>query len=251
MRITLIGYGKMGKAIEKIAIERGHEVVLKIDLTNPEDFSKEKISNCDVAIEFSNPHAVLSNIEKCLAYNIPMVVGTTAWLHEKEDIKNKVLLNNSSFVWASNFSLGANLFFKLNQQLADIMNEYVNERQYNVQVEEIHHTQKLDAPSGTALTIANDIVEKLSSKVGINALGVKDSSILNQHEAFTESINVNALRIDDVPGTHTINYYSNEDSISITHTAHNRNGFALGAVIAAERIIKTKGFYEFRELLFT
>jgi 4-hydroxy-tetrahydrodipicolinate reductase len=251
MRIALIGYGKMGKAIEKIAIERGHTIVLKIDLSNLADFNQTNIDDCDVAIEFSNPEAVLKNIEKCLSFSLPMVVGTTAWLESKERIKNIVLEKQLSFVWASNFSLGANLFFKLNQQLALLMNKYVNHEQYNVQVEEIHHTQKLDAPSGTALTLAQDLISNLDHKSNISNRGVSPNSFLNVAASYSASLEVNALRIDDVPGTHTINYFSDEDSISITHTAHNRNGFALGAVMAAEMIVARKGFYEFRELLFS
>ena len=251
MRIALIGYGKMGKAIEKIAIERGHTIVLKIDLSNLADFNQANMNGCDVAIEFSNPEAVLKNIEKCLSFSLPMVVGTTAWLESKERIKNIVLEKQLSFVWASNFSLGANLFFKLNQQLALLMNKYVNHEQYNVQVEEIHHTQKLDAPSGTALTLAQDLISNLDHKSNVSNRGVSKNSFLNEAASFSASLEVNALRIDDVPGTHSINYFSDEDSISITHTAHNRNGFALGAVMAAEMIVAKKGFYEFRELLFS
>ena len=250
MKIALIGYGKMGKAIEKIAMERGHEIKLKIDLSNQADFNLENMKACDVAIEFSNPEAVLNNIEKCLSFGVSMVVGTTAWLDEKERIKTTVIENDLSFVWASNFSLGANLFFKLNQQLASLMNTFVNPQQYNVQVEEIHHTQKLDAPSGTALTLAHDMLNILERKSDVNKMGVSTDSIIGNKRSFDVKIDVNALRIDEVPGTHTINYYSKEDSIGITHTAHNRNGFALGAVIAAEKIITKKGFYEFRELLF-
>ena len=250
MKIALIGYGKMGKTIERIAMERGHEIALKIDLNSLDLFTQENLATCDVAIEFSNPEAVLGNVKKCLSFQVPMVVGTTAWLNSKSEIQAYVQAHQLSFVWASNFSLGANLFFKLNQQLAELMNEHVHPQQYNVCVEEIHHTQKLDAPSGTALTLANDMLQLLNNKSKLNQVGVLRESCLNATEEFSDAITVSALRMDEVPGTHTIQYNSNEDSICITHIAHNRNGFALGAVIAAEKITQTKGFYEFRELLF-
>ena len=223
---------------------------MRIDLNSLHEFTIENLKKCDVAIEFSNPDSVLQNIYTCLNAKIPMVVGTTAWLQKKDNIKDIVTSNNLSFVWASNFSLGANLFFKLNKQLSLLMNQYVNPAQYNVQLEEIHHPQKLDAPSGTALTLCNDALKNLEKKVAINNLGISKISIIDKNQTgFSNAIDVNALRIDDVPGTHTINYFSNEDSIAITHTAHNRIGFALGAVIAAEKIVATQGFFEFRELL--
>ena len=253
MKIALIGYGKMGKAIENVAIERGHTIVLKIDLENIHQLTIENLKKCDVAIEFSNPTSVLKNIYTCLDAEIPTVVGTTAWLDNIVEVKEIVGKKNLSFVWASNFSLGANLFFKLNKELASLMNNYVNPNQYNVVVEEIHHAQKLDAPSGTAITLSNDILENSTNKKEIKPLGIGKNSIIDStpKSTFDENIMVNALRIDNVPGTHIINYFSDEDSIAIKHTAHNRNGFALGAVIAAEKITNTKGFFEFRDLLFS
>jgi 4-hydroxy-tetrahydrodipicolinate reductase len=253
MKIALIGYGKMGKAIEKIALERGHTVQLKINHQNTDELTLENLLKCDVAIEFSNPHSVLKNLFTCLNAKIPLVVGTTAWLNNLTEIKNTVDTNNLSFVWASNFSLGANLFFKLNNELATLMNQYVNPHQYNVQVEEIHHPQKLDAPSGTALTLCHDILKNIENKQQVNQNGITTSSIIDNAtpKIFNNDIEVNSLRVDDVPGTHTINYFSYQDSIAIKHTAHNRSGFALGAIIAAEKIISTKGFFEFRELLFS
>ena len=252
MKIAIIGFGKMGKAIESIALKRGHQIILKIDHQNLEELSIEKLQECEVAIEFTNPDSVYNNIKTCLKAQIPIVVGTTAWLDNLNEIKNEVLSNNLSFVWASNFSLGANLFFKLNNQLAELMNNFVNDSQYDVQIEEIHHTQKIDAPSGTAITIANDILYKLKNKTAINTLGINQKSILNElvTKSFNDKIDINALRLDDVPGTHLVTYFSKEDTINIEHKAINRDGFALGAIIAAEKIINTKGFYEFRELLF-
>lgn len=252
MKIALIGYGKMGKAIESIALERGHTIVLKISSENLDELNIENLKQCDVAIEFSNPQSVLGNIRLCLQAKVALVVGTTAWLSSIHEIKNEVIKNDLSFVWASNFSLGANLFFKLNSELSLLMNPYVNKVQYNVQIEEIHHKQKLDAPSGTAITLANDILKNIDSKNSIETLGIRTESIIEnkEFENFSDTIHVNALREDNVPGTHIINYFSEEDSISIQHKAYNRKGFALGAVIAAEKICKLKGFYEFREILF-
>ncbi|WP_075343095.1 4-hydroxy-tetrahydrodipicolinate reductase [Tenacibaculum agarivorans] len=230
MKIALLGYGRMGKEIEKIALERGHEVVIKDDGTKNYD-----ITNADIAIDFSIPTAAFSNISNCLQNNIPVVSGTTGWLEKYEEAVNLCETNNGGFIYASNFSLGVNIFFELNQQLAKMMNSL---DQYKVSIEEIHHTKKLDAPSGTAITLAEGIIEN-SDKTAWEL----DNKTSDDH------IPITAVRTPEVPGTHTINYDSVVDSIEIKHTAHNRKGFALGAVIAAEWLKDKKGVFTMKDVL--
>jgi 4-hydroxy-tetrahydrodipicolinate reductase len=231
MKIALLGYGKMGKVIEKIAIDRGHEVVLKIDkgLT---DFD---LRIADVAIDFSVPTAAVDNISMALNQNVPVISGTTGWLDSFEEIKILCKKTNGAFIYASNFSLGVNLFFELNRVLATLITPFED---YSVQIEETHHTQKQDAPSGTAITLAEGIVKE-SSFEGWTL----------SPETAPNKIEIKAKRIEHVPGTHKINYSSDNDSIEITHTAHNRHGFGLGAVVAAEWIIGKKGIFTMKDIL--
>ena len=233
MKIALVGYGKMGKIIGEIAEKRGHEIVAKLNETP----TSENLNNPDVVIEFSNPEACFQNIKACLELGIPVVCGTTGWLEKKSEIEEIALKNNTAFLYGSNFSLGVNLFFALNEKLATLMNNFP---EFNVQLEEIHHTQKLDAPSGTAISLAEGIIK-------------------NDHrfdawklEETTENqLGIFAIREDEVPGTHRVSYKSEVDEIEIKHTAFNRNGFALGAVIAAEWIKGKSGNFSMKNVLFS
>ncbi|MEO1010320.1 MAG: 4-hydroxy-tetrahydrodipicolinate reductase [Bacteroidota bacterium] len=230
MKIALFGYGKMGKMIERIALERGHVIVAKIDVgTEKIDFSE-----MDVAIDFSMPAAAFTNISSCLIQGVPIVSGTTGWLNDYEKAVALCRQKKGAFIYASNFSLGVNLFFQLNQHLAQLMK---NVEGYALGLEEIHHTQKLDAPSGTAITLAEGI---------IGQSGYLDWK-LDGHGEHT--IPITSKRIDDTPGTHTIAYNSRVDQIQIKHTAHNREGFALGAVIAAEWIFGKTGVFSMKDVL--
>lgn len=230
MKIALLGYGRMGKAIEKIALERGHQVVAKIDKDNPLD----PLNDADVAINFSIPTAALANITNALNSGIPIVCGTTGWLEHKKEVDALCNKLEGAFLYASNFSLGVNLFFELNKKLAGYMKPFP---EYKVEIEEIHHTQKLDSPSGTAITLAEGVLENskhtewhLDGETG-------------------EGIPIKALREDEVPGTHTVGYHSEVDSIEIIHTAHSRTGFALGAVVAAEWIVGKRGVFGMKDVL--
>ena len=230
MKIALLGYGKMGKAIEAIAIERDHEIVLKISSAS-ENYT---LQNCDVAIDFSLPSSAVANISKCLESGVPIISGTTGWLDDYDNVISLCNSKNGTFLYASNFSLGVNIFFELNKTLAKLMAKLP---QYKVDVEEIHHTQKLDAPSGTAITLAKDIIEATNYENW-----TLDTPKPNE-------IGITAKRIENVPGTHDINYKSEVDSIQIKHTAHSRKGFALGAVIAAEFIHDKKGVFTMKDVL--
>lgn len=237
MKIALLGYGKMGQIIERFAAERGHEIVLKIGLDNISDLTTENLKKADTAIDFSAPDAVIGNIYECFEAGIPVVVGTTGWYGKLQEVKNDCLNGNNSLLYGSNFSIGVNLFFHLNKVLAKLMNKYPA---YEVQVEEIHHTQKLDAPSGTAMTIAEGIIEELDRKSEwVNeVVGTPIPDVVKADQLLIES-----HRIENVPGTHTVVYSSEVDEIEIKHTAHSRAGFALGAVIAAEWLRNKNGFY--------
>lgn len=235
MKIALIGYGKMGKEIEQIALSRGHEVVLKISVDNLLDFTNENLRKADVAIEFTAPNAAVQNMYKCFEAGMPVVVGTTGWNKHLDEVKNKCYQHNAALLYASNFSVGVNLFFALNKRLAELMAPY---SQYDVTIEEIHHTQKLDAPSGTAISLANDIIAIHPTK--------KQSSLEKNDK---ENLFINAKRINNVPGTHIIKYSSEIDDIEIIHTAHNRKGFATGAVIAAEWLLGKKGVFTMNDVL--
>lgn len=235
MNIALLGYGKMGKEIEAIALQRKHNIVLKIDETNSFTIKNEQLQQADVAIEFSTPHTVISNIKKCFEAQVPVVVGTTGWYKHFEDIKNECSQKNGTLFHSTNFSLGVNLFMKVNSYLAEMMNKY---NDYEVSMDEIHHIHKLDKPSGTAITLANQIIEKVERK--------KNWSI-SEHQP--ETLFIKDVREGEVPGTHIIKYQSAVDDIEIMHKAHNRKGFALGAIIAAEFAYNKKGIYTMNDLL--
>jgi 4-hydroxy-tetrahydrodipicolinate reductase len=242
MKIALLGYGKMGQIIERFALERGHDVVLNISSDNLDDFTVANLSKADVAIDFSAPDAAVDDIYKCFEAGVPVVVGTTGWYGKLQEIKNDCLSSNNTLLYGSNFSVGVNLFFHLNKVLAKMMNNYPA---YEVQVEEIHHTQKLDAPSGTAMTIAEEIIEELDRKTEwLNeVVGTPIPEVIKNDQLLIES-----HRIENVPGTHTVVYSSEVDEIEIKHTAHNRAGFALGAVIAAEWLQNKQGFYNIADV---
>jgi 4-hydroxy-tetrahydrodipicolinate reductase len=244
MKIALLGYGKMGKIIEKIATDRGHEIILKIDENTLSDMTVENLKKVDAAIDFTTPDSVLGNIQKCFEAQTPIVVGTTGWYGQLQQVKNDCEKYSSALLYASNFSVGVNVFFYVNQVLAKLMNKYPY---YEVQVEEIHHKQKLDSPSGTAMTIAEGIIENLDNKSEwVNLLQQSDGETIGQVK--NNQVLIESLRIDSVPGTHTVIYDSEVDSIEFKHTAHNRSGFALGAVLAAEWINGKKGFYTAKDM---
>lgn len=235
MKLALIGYGKMGKEIESIALERGHSIIFKGNSEN-KNFSASDLKDCDVAIEFTNPDSVIKNIEKCFLGNIPVVIGTTGWYHHFSEIKSLCKKGNHSMLYATNFSIGVNIFFEINRRLAKLMDVQKN---YEVMVEEIHHTQKLDAPSGTGITIAEDIVKNISRK---------DKWVGGESNNETD-LNIFSQRIDNIPGTHIVKYSSSIDDIEIKHIAHNRKGFALGAVLAAEWLKDKKGIFTMNDVL--
>ena len=236
MKIALIGYGKMGKIIERIALERGHEIVSVIDIDNREDFQSEAFRSADVAIEFTTPHIALQNYDEAFRAGVAVVSGTTGWTEHLEEVKANVEKNNHTLFWSSNFSLGVNIFMTLNSYLAKMMNQFPD---YNVEMTEIHHTQKLDAPSGTAITLAEGILGNLDRKM----VWVKDT------ENNSDELAIKSIRECQVPGIHTIRYESAVDSIEITHDAKSREGFALGAVVAAEFTKGKKGFLGMGDLL--
>ena len=242
MKIAILGYGKMGRIIEQFATERGHEIVLKINIDNTEDLTLANLGKADVAIDFSTPDSALSNIELCFDAGVPVVVGTTGWYGHLQMVKNTCEQGNNTLLYASNFSVGVNVFFFVNKVLAKIMNRYP---QYEVQVEEIHHTQKLDSPSGTAMTISEGILSELDRKnEWVNELiGSGEEFIVKPDQLLIES-----HRIEDVPGTHTVIYSSEVDDIEFKHKAHNRAGFALGAVLAAEWLEDKTGFYNITDM---
>ncbi|MCB9186121.1 MAG: 4-hydroxy-tetrahydrodipicolinate reductase [Flavobacteriales bacterium] len=236
MKIALSGYGKMGKEIEKIALERGHEIVVKFNDPNDWVGKEKELAEADVAIEFSMPHSVVSNIFKCFDANVPVVVGTTGWFGQLEHVKDVCHEHNRSILYASNFSIGVNLFFEVNKVLAKLMNDH---EEYSVTVEETHHTAKLDSPSGTAIKLANDIIDNLDRKnLWVNEKTDKDYEL-----------EIVSHRVENVPGTHVVKYESDIDDIEIVHTAKSRVGFAKGAVVAAEWLTDKKGVYTMSDLL--
>jgi len=235
----------MGKIIEKIATDRKHEIVLKIDYDNLHDLTTENLQQADVAIEFTTPSSVLSNIKLCFDAGVPIVVGTTGWYDELSAIKDECEKNNGTLLYATNFSVGVNIFFHVNKVLAKIMNNYPY---YEVQVEEIHHTQKLDAPSGTAITIAEGIINNLDAKQSWANIVLADDNNAGDDHIKTNELLIESHRIDSVPGTHTVIYDSEVDTLEFKHTAHNRNGFALGAVLAAEWLQDKKGFHSVQDM---
>ncbi|RKE92303.1 4-hydroxy-tetrahydrodipicolinate reductase [Ichthyenterobacterium magnum] len=230
MKIALLGYGKMGKAIETIALQRGHSIELKVTSKT----SNFNLDNIDLAIDFSLPSTAVSNITSCINHQVPVISGTTGWLKSYEEITALCNEKNGTFLYASNFSLGVNIFFEVNRNLAKLMKALP---EYKASIKEIHHTQKLDAPSGTAITLAEDIIKESKYK----------NWTLNTPEQ--DEIKINAERIENVPGTHEITYKSNVDTLQIKHAAHNRQGFALGAIIAAEWIQHKKGVFSMKDVL--
>ncbi|MEN2282302.1 4-hydroxy-tetrahydrodipicolinate reductase [Algoriphagus sp. SE2] len=238
MNILLLGYGKMGKIIGEIGESRGHSIAGKINIDNREDLEKLDPNSIDVAIEFSQPEAAYENISWAIQRQIPIVVGTTGWLEKKAEVEEMTRAKKGSFFYASNFSIGVNIFFKVNEFLSKLMNETDG---YQVSVEEIHHTAKKDAPSGTAITLVEGIIKNLKSKNSWNLKSEKQSS--------NQSVEITSKRIDPAPGTHIIKYESPIDDIEITHTAHSREGFALGAVLVAEWIPSKKGVLSMDDFL--
>jgi len=230
MKIALLGYGKMGKVIERIALERGHEIVLRKSSSD----SFEGLELADVAIDFSIPNAAVSNISYCIEQGIPVVSGTTGWLENYHTMVQLCHSKKAAFIYGSNFSLGVNLFFELNDYLAKMMAKF---NQYNVSMEEIHHTQKLDKPSGTAISLANSIINHT------------DKNSWSIENPLKDDLFIDVKRVDNVPGTHTIFYTSSVDTIEIKHTAHNRDGFAFGAIIAAEWIVGKTGVFTMKDVL--
>jgi 4-hydroxy-tetrahydrodipicolinate reductase len=236
MKLALIGYGKMGKEIEKIARSRGHEISLIIDIDNPHDLTVENLRKCDAAIEFTIPDSAFNNYLKCFEAGIPVVSGTTGWLSRKEEVHQKCRESNGTFFYGSNFSVGVNLFFELNRQLARLM---APRAEYKPEMTEVHHTQKLDAPSGTAISLAEDLVEILPSV----------ESWADAGEAKGNQLPIQSEREGEVPGIHTIKYDSEVDYIEITHSAKSRQGFALGALLAAEYSLGKKGILTMKDML--
>ncbi|MEO5594687.1 MAG: 4-hydroxy-tetrahydrodipicolinate reductase [Chitinophagaceae bacterium] len=236
IKIALIGYGKMGKAIEAIALQRGHEIVLKIDVDNAADFTAANLEKADAAIEFTGPHSAFNNVMKCLEYGVPLVCGSTGWLDKMDEVKTYCKQQNGCFLYASNFSVGVNIFFEINKRLAELMKPHAD---YTVSMEEIHHTQKKDAPSGTAVTLAEQVLATIDRK----------NKWVNNETDDPGALSIISKRIDPAPGTHTVSYHSAVDTIDIIHTAHNRTGFATGAVLAAEFVKGKKGIFSMKEVL--
>lgn len=242
MKIVLFGYGKMGKLIEEMALKRGHTIHLIVNQENAAHISTSELQGADIAIDFSTPQSALSHINLCMEADLPLVTGTTGWYEQLENVKSACQARNKSLLYGSNFSVGVNIVFHMNKQLAKIMAQY---QEYDVLIEEIHHTQKLDSPSGTAISLAKGVLEFAPEKdAWINYIaGNEPDQIPKKNELLIES-----HRIEDVPGTHTLIYSSEIDQIELKHIAHNRNGFALGAVLGAEWLQGKKGFYEVSEM---
>lgn len=236
MKLALIGYGKMGKAIEEIALQRGHSIGLKIDIDSRADFTAGKIQPCDAAIEFTGPQSAKENILACFGFGIPVVSGSTGWLNEFDEVEKKCRELKGALLYASNFSVGVNIFFELNKKLAELMS---GQPSYDVSMEEIHHTQKKDAPSGTAITLAEQILACSKTKV----------KWVNEGSDDPAALSIISKRTDPAPGTHLIKYSSTVDDIEIIHTAHSRTGFATGAVLAAEFLAGKKGLFTMKDVL--
>ena len=236
MRIAIIGYGKMGHMVEEVALQRGHEIVLKINIENTEDFTQENIAKADVAIEFTGPDSAFEDVKKCIDFGIPVVSGSTGWNNKLPEAKEYCKQKMGAFLHTSNFSVGVNIFFQINKLLAQLM---ASQSDYDVTLKEIHHTQKKDAPSGTAVTLAEQILERIDRK----------KKWVNEPSDNKEELPIISERTDPAPGTHYVKYASEVDDIEIIHTAHNRKGFALGAVLAAEFIVGKKGIFTMDDVL--
>jgi len=237
MKVAILGYGKMGQIIEKIALIRGHNILLKINQNNIDELNIENLKKTDIVIDFSTPESAKTNILLSIDANIPIISGTTGWLNDFKEVKDYCIKNNGTFLYASNFSLGVNLFFELNKNLAKLMKKH---QQYQINLTEIHHSEKLDAPSGTAISLAEQIISESD---------IKNKWTLNPKN-LDEELKIDAQRKGNITGTHRVTYRSEIDSISILHDAHSRDGFALGAVIAAEWIINKKGVFNMHDVLF-
>lgn len=235
MNIALIGYGKMGKTIEQIALERGHNIVLKISSSNMDELTEENLKKANAVIEMTQPEAAKENVLACLKAGVPVTSGTTGWNLDIPEVAKAAEDYGTAFLYASNYSVGVNIFFEVNQLLAKLMG---TQAEYDVRMTEIHHTQKKDSPSGTAITLANQVLDKLTRKTK-----------WSEEEKGDNILHITALREEGVPGTHTVTYSSPIDNIEITHIAHNRNGFALGAVLAAEFIAGKKGVFTMKDVL--
>ena len=235
MKIAILGYGKMGKIIEKIALERGHEISFITSKEN-KDFNASELKGTDVAIEFSTPDSTIPNMHRCFMMDVPVVVGTTGWYDKFEKVNNCRIDQKGTLLHATNFSVGVNIFYEINRKLAALMNQ---QKQYNVHVEEIHHTEKLDAPSGTAISIAEGIIDSIDNK----------TLWVNQETDNANELSIISKRLPNVPGTHTVTYDSDIDYIELKHEAKNRNGFALGAVLAAEFLKDKKGLFTMKDVL--
>jgi len=256
MNIALLGYGKMGKAIEEIALQKGHQIVMRIHDQNLEELTKENLQKADVAIEFTSPHSAVQNILLCFDAGVPVVCGTTGWMAQLEMVQQKCKDITGTFLYASNFSIGVNIFFELNKKLALLMSRQLN---YNVSIEEIHHTEKKDAPSGTAITLAEQIIDALPQKnkwvlrqAQDDIRQAKDDIQQAQDDIASfkqEELSITSKRIDPAAGTHSVKYSSDIDDIEIIHTAHNRKGFAAGALLAAEFIYDKKGIFNMKDVL--
>jgi len=236
MKIALIGYGKMGKAIEQIAVDRGHEIVLTVGIENLEDNTLEKISAADVAIEFTGPESAFENVKRCMDAGVPVVCGSTGWLKDLKEVEAYSRARQTGFLYASNFSIGVNIFFALNEKLAKLMSQH---HDYKVTLTEIHHTEKKDAPSGTAITLAEQIIKLIPEK----------KTWVNKMSADSTVLPIISERVDPAPGTHIVKYQSVIDEIEIKHTAHSRQGFAAGAVLAAEFLKSKKGVFHMNDVL--
>ncbi len=236
MNIALIGYGKMGREIEQTAIQRGHRVVLAINSANLHQLTAENLQQADVAIEFTHPEAAFANVLFCIGAGVPVVCGSTGWYAKKQEAEQACLKNHTAMLVTSNFSIGVNIFFEINRRLSQLMNTQPG---YEVGITEIHHTAKKDAPSGTAITLAEQVLEQVQRK----------KTWVNHKTDTPEELGIVSERIDPAPGTHIINWNSMADSIEITHTAHNRSGFALGAVLAAEFIAGKQGIFTMKDVL--
>lgn len=236
MKIALIGYGKMGKAIEEIALQRGHEIVLKVGIENLEENTIPNIRKADVAIEFTGPESAFENVTRCIEAGVPVVCGSTGWLARYEEAKNFCIVHKGALLYASNFSVGVNIFFAINKRLAELMAPH---QEYEVSLTEVHHTEKKDAPSGTAITLAEQILDRNTRK----------KQWVNQPSSRPEDLVITSERVDPAPGTHVITYTSAIDDIEIKHTAHNRKGFATGAVLAAAFLYNKKGIFTMSDVL--
>ncbi len=236
MKIALIGYGKMGQEIEKLALKRGHEIILIFDRIEDWESEGERLGEADVAIDFSSPDSILDNIYHCFDAGIPLVTGTTGWQDEFERVKQDCLTGGKTLFYSPNFSIGVNLFFSLNRYLANLMSD---RREYDISIEETHHIHKQDAPSGTAIVLANDIIRTTERK----------EKWVNEPVENPDELSIKSYRTENVPGTHIVKYESEDDSISIIHSAKNRKGFATGAIMAAEWIIGKRGYYDMNDLL--